>query len=76
MSVVSLNLAIVNLLPIPILDGGMILLLAIEGLLRRDLKQEFKERMYQVAFVMLILFFAFIMVNDVSKLDLFHRLKP
>ena len=75
-ALISLNLGIMNLLPIPILDGGMILLLAIEGLLRRDLKQEFKERMYQVAFVMLILFFAFIMVNDVSKLDLFHRLKP
>jgi regulator of sigma E protease len=75
-ALISLNLGIMNLLPIPILDGGMILLLCIEGLLRRDLKQEFKERMYQVAFVMLILFFAFIMVNDVSKLNLFSKLKP
>ncbi len=75
-ALISLNLGIMNLLPIPILDGGMILLLCVEGLLRRDLKQEFKERIYQVAFVMLILFFAIIMVNDVSKLDLFHRLKP
>jgi regulator of sigma E protease len=75
-ALISLNLGIMNLLPIPILDGGMILLLCIEGLLRRDLKQEFKERMYQVAFVMLILFFAIIMVNDVSKLNLFSRLKP
>jgi regulator of sigma E protease len=75
-SLISLNLGIMNLLPIPILDGGMILFLIIEGVLRRDLKQEFKERIYQVAFVMLILFFAFVMVNDVSKLDLFSRLKP
>jgi regulator of sigma E protease len=75
-AVISLNLGIMNLLPIPILDGGMILLLAIEGALRRDLKQEFKERVYQVAFVMLILFFAFVMVNDVSKLNLFSKLKP
>jgi regulator of sigma E protease len=75
-ALISLNLGIMNLLPIPILDGGMILLLCIEGLLRRDLKQEFKERVYQVAFVMLILFLAFIMVNDVSKLNLFSRLKP
>jgi len=75
-ALISLNLGIMNLLPIPILDGGMILLLCVEGLLRRDLKQEFKERIYQVAFVMLILFFAFIMVNDVSKLNLFQRLKP
>ena len=75
-ALISLNLGIMNLLPIPILDGGMILLLCVESLLRRDLKQEFKERIYQVAFVMLILFFAFIMVNDVSKLNLFQRLKP
>jgi len=75
-ALISLNLGIMNLLPIPILDGGMILLLCIEGLLRRDLKQEFKERVYQVAFVMLILFFAIIMVNDVSKLNLFQHLKP
>ncbi|HEX4066003.1 MAG TPA: RIP metalloprotease RseP [Acidobacteriaceae bacterium] len=75
-ALISLNLGIMNLLPFPILDGGMILLLAIEGLLRRDLKQEFKERIYQVAFVMIILLFAFIMVNDVSKLNLFSKLKP
>jgi len=75
-ALISLNLGIMNLLPIPILDGGMILLLCIEGLLRRDLKQEFKERVYQVAFVMLILFFAIIMVNDVSKLNFFQHLKP
>jgi regulator of sigma E protease len=75
-ALISLNLGIMNLLPIPILDGGMILLLCIEGLLRRDLKQEFKERVYQVAFVMLILFFAIVMVNDVSKLNLFSKLKP
>lgn len=76
MALISLNLGIMNLLPIPILDGGMILLLLIEGTLRRDLKQEFKERVYQVAFVALILFFAFIMFNDVSKLNLFSKLKP
>jgi regulator of sigma E protease len=75
-ALISLNLGIMNLLPIPILDGGMILMLLIEGTLRRDLKQEFKERVYQVAFVMLILFFAFIMFNDVSKLNLFSKLKP
>jgi regulator of sigma E protease len=75
-ALISLNLGIMNLLPIPILDGGTILFLLIEGVLRRDLKQEFKERVYQVAFVMLILFFAFVMVNDVSKLNLFPHLKP
>ena len=76
MSGISLNLGIFNLLPIPILDGGMILLLLIEGVLRRDLNQEFKERVYQVAFVVLILFAAFVMFNDVAKLNILSKLKP
>jgi regulator of sigma E protease len=76
MALISLNLGIFNLLPIPILDGGMILLLLIEGALRRDLNQEFKERVYQVAFVVLILFAAFVMFNDVTKLNILSKLKP
>ena len=73
---ISLNLGILNLLPIPILDGGMITLLLIEGIMRRDLKDEIKERLYQVAFIMLVLFFAFVMFNDVAKLDIIQKLKP
>lgn len=76
MALISLNLGIMNLLPFPILDGGMITMLLIEEILRHDLKIEIKERIYQVAFVVLILFFAFVMFNDVSKLDLFHKLRP
>jgi regulator of sigma E protease len=67
-ALISLDLGIMNLLPIPILDGGMILMLLIESMLRHDIRQEVKERVYQVAFVMIILIFAFITVNDVSKL--------
>jgi regulator of sigma E protease len=76
MAMISLNLGIFNLLPVPILDGGMIVLLIIEGILRRDLNQEFKERIYQVAFGVLILFAAFVMFNDVTKLPIFSKLKP
>ncbi len=76
MALISLNLGIFNLLPFPILDGGMIFLLVIEGLIRRDLNQQFKERIYQVAFVVLVLFAVFVMFNDVSKLSIFSRLKP
>lgn len=68
MSTISLNLAIFNLLPIPILDGGMILFLLIESIMRRDLNQEVKERVYQVAFVCLIVFAAFVIFNDITKL--------
>jgi len=72
---ISINLGILNLLPIPILDGGLILLLLIEGIRRKDLSIVVKERIYQTAFVMLILLFAFIIFNDVSKLSIFARLK-
>lgn len=75
MAGISLNLGILNLLPFPILDGGTILFLLIEGTLRRDLNQELKERMYQVAFVVIVLFFVFIMFNDVAKLNLLPKMK-
>ena len=75
-ALISLDLGIMNLLPIPILDGGMILMLVIESILRHDIRQEVKERVIQVAFVMIILIFAIITVNDVSKLGFFSRLKP
>jgi regulator of sigma E protease len=68
MAMISLNLGIFNLLPIPILDGGMILFLAIESLMRRDLNQAVKERVYQVAFVCLVLFAAVVIFNDLTKL--------
>lgn len=75
-ALLSLDLGIMNLLPIPILDGGMILLLVIESILRHDIKQEVKERVMQVAFIMIILLFAVITVSDVSKLGIFSKLKP
>jgi regulator of sigma E protease len=73
---ISLNLGILNLLPFPILDGGLILLLLIESIMRRDISMIVKERIYQAAFVVLIAFFAFVMFNDVSKLQVFNHLKP
>lgn len=73
MASISLNLGIFNLLPFPILDGGMILFLLIESILRRDLNQVWKERIYQGAFVLLLLFAAFIIFNDISKLPLLHH---
>jgi regulator of sigma E protease len=76
MSMISINLAIFNLLPIPILDGGMILFLLIETVMRRDMNQQLKERVYQVAFVCLLVFFVMVIFNDMSRLPLFNKLKP
>ena len=67
MAMISLNLGIFNLLPIPILDGGIILLLIIEAIMRRDISMRIKERIYQTAFVFLLLFFAVVIYNDLMK---------
>jgi regulator of sigma E protease len=64
---ISLNLGIFNLLPIPILDGGVILLLFIESLMRRDISLQIKERIYQAAFVFLLLFAVMVIYNDIVK---------
>src|ERR1700724_369501 len=64
---ISLNLGIFNLLPIPILDGGVILFLLIEGLMRRDISMNIKERVYQAAFVFLVLFAVMVIFNDLMK---------
>jgi regulator of sigma E protease len=72
MAVLSVNLGILNLLPIPILDGGNILLLAMEGIRRRDFSMSFKERFVQVGLVFLLVLFAYVMYNDVRRLLPFH----
>jgi len=66
-SFISLQLGIFNLLPIPVLDGGVILLLLVEALIRRDLSLEIKERFVQVGIVFLLLLAAFVMYNDLVK---------
>jgi regulator of sigma E protease len=68
LGLVSLQLGVFNLLPIPILDGGVILLLLIEGLIGRDLSLNLKERIVQVGFVFLILLMGFVVFNDLSKI--------
>jgi regulator of sigma E protease len=68
MALISLNLAVVNLLPFPILDGGHITMLAVEGALRHDLSVKAKERFIQVGFVFILVVFALVMYNDVLRL--------
>jgi len=72
MAVISLNLALLNLLPIPILDGGHILMLTIEGLMQRDLSIAVKERFVQVGLVFLLGIFAFVMYSDILRLIQSH----
>jgi regulator of sigma E protease len=68
MAVVSLNLAVFNLLPIPILDGGLILMLLVEMIMRRDLSIQVKEAVFKVGMVFLMVVVVFVLYNDIQKL--------
>jgi regulator of sigma E protease len=72
MAVLSVNLGILNLLPIPILDGGQILLLSLEGIRRRDFSMAFKERFIQVGLVFLLALIAYVTYNDVARMLIHH----
>lgn len=67
MAIISINLAVLNLLPIPVLDGGHLALLAVEGVRRRDLSLGFKERVTQVGLMLILLLFAVVMYNDIVR---------
>jgi regulator of sigma E protease len=68
MSMVSLNLAIFNLLPIPILDGGVIVMLFVEMIMHRDLSLNVKEAVFKVGFVAIMVIVAFAIYNDISRI--------
>ncbi len=68
MAMISLQLGLFNLLPIPILDGGLIAMLLVESVMRRDINEGIKIRLYQAAFVCLVLFAGMVIFNDVVKM--------
>jgi regulator of sigma E protease len=68
MATVSLQLAIFNLLPIPVLDGGTILMLLVEMSMRRDLSLNVKELVFKVGFVCIMMLVAFVIYNDISRI--------
>jgi regulator of sigma E protease len=67
MVAVSMNLAIFNLLPIPILDGGVILMLLVEMIRRQDLSLRVKEAVFKAGFAFLMMVVAFVLYNDISR---------
>ena len=68
MAAISLNLAFVNLLPIPVLDGGTLLLLLIEMVIRRDMSMQVKEAVFKVGFVLVMMLVVFSLYNDITKI--------
>jgi len=65
MSMISLQLGVMNLLPIPVLDGGHIMVLLIEGVARRDLSIRVKERIQQLGFALLAALMIVVIYNDI-----------
>ncbi len=76
MAFLSLNLGILNLLPIPLLDGGHMAVIAIEGLAGRDFSLRVKERILQVGFVMLMLLMVTVIYVDLSKIESIGKYLP
>ncbi len=67
MGLLSLQLGLLNLLPIPLLDGGQLMVLTFEGIFRRDFSLKFKERLLQVGFVFLVLLMVSVLAFDIAK---------
>jgi regulator of sigma E protease len=67
LGVISLQLAIFNLLPIPVLDGGHLAVIAVESTIRRDLSWKVKERIMNVGFWLIIALVVVVLFNDVIK---------
>jgi regulator of sigma E protease len=76
MSIISLNLGILNLLPVPILDGGHILIMALEGIARRDFSIQAKEKMLLAGFVVLMMLMVTVIYNDLTRISSVERLMP
>ena len=68
LGIISLQLGIFNLLPIPILDGGHLTIIAFESIVRRDLPMKVKERVLEVGFYLLILLMVVVLFNDIVRL--------
>jgi regulator of sigma E protease len=74
MVIVSINLGFINLLPIPLLDGGHLLFYAIEGVRRKPLKPEAQEWAFRTGLAMLLALMIFVTFNDLASFGLFTKL--
>jgi regulator of sigma E protease len=74
-AIISVNLAVLNLLPVPILDGGHLFFFLIEAVLGRPLSVKKRETAQQVGFVLLMLLMVYALYNDLVRLDAFRLLR-
>jgi regulator of sigma E protease len=75
-STISLNLGILNLMPVPILDGGHILIMGLEGIARRDFSMQAKEKMLLAGFVVLMMLMVTVIYNDLTRISAVERFMP
>ena len=68
MAMISLNLGLLNLMPVPVLDGGQIAILAVEGLARRDLSMRVKERILMAGAALIVMLMVTVIYNDIARL--------
>jgi regulator of sigma E protease len=76
MAMLSINLGILNLMPIPVLDGGHILILMLEGIARRDFSMRVKEKMLLAGFVVLMMLMVTVIYNDLTRINWIENLMP
>jgi len=71
-AIISVNLALLNLLPVPMLDGGHLFFFVIEGVLGRPLSLKKREAAQQLGFVLLMLLMVYALYNDLVRIDAFR----
>ncbi len=76
MASISLNLGLLNLLPIPVLDGGHIFIMALEGIARRDFSVQVKEKVLLAGFAFLMLLMVMVIYNDLTRIPWIDRFLP
>ncbi len=76
MASISLNLGLLNLMPIPVLDGGHIFIMALEGLARRDFSLRVKEKVLLAGFVLILMLMVTVIYNDLTRIAWIERLMP
>jgi regulator of sigma E protease len=68
MAMISLNLALLNLMPVPVLDGGQIAILVLEGVARRDMSARAKERIAMVGAALILALMVTVIYNDIARM--------
>jgi regulator of sigma E protease len=76
MAMLSINLGILNLMPVPVLDGGHIAILLLEGVARRDFSMQVKEKMLLAGFVVLMMLMVTVIYNDLTRISWIAGLMP